>query len=63
MNAIAGFASEVTSFGKLVNARVDGLSVTTKVVKEKTITCIKATTTKKVTGVNPKCPSGFKIKA
>ncbi len=63
VNAIAGFASEVTSFGKLVNARVDGLSVTTKVVKEKTITCIKATTTKKVTGVNPKCPSGFKIKA
>ena len=63
VNAIAGFASEVTSFGKLVNARVDGLSVTTKVVKEKTITCIKATTTKKVTGVNPKCPGGFKIKA
>jgi len=27
-----------------------------------TITCIKAKVTKKVTGVNPKCPSGFKKK-
>ena len=27
-----------------------------------TITCIKGKTTKKVTGVNPKCPSGFKKK-
>jgi len=30
--------------------------------KKKTITCIKGKTTKKVTGTNPKCPSGFKIK-
>ena len=30
--------------------------------KKKTITCIKGKTTKKVSGVNPKCPSGFKIK-
>ena len=27
-----------------------------------TITCVKGKTTKKVTGVNPKCPSGFKKK-
>ena len=30
--------------------------------KKKTITCIKGKTTKKVTGTNPKCPSGFKLK-
>jgi hypothetical protein len=30
--------------------------------KKKTISCIKGKTTKKVTGVNPKCPSGFKLK-
>ncbi|MFM7338460.1 MAG: hypothetical protein ACKO2E_09335, partial [Actinomycetota bacterium] len=29
---------------------------------ETTITCVKGKTTKKVTGVNPKCPSGFKKK-
>jgi len=27
-----------------------------------TITCVKAKVTKKVTGVNPKCPSGYKKK-
>jgi len=30
--------------------------------KKTTITCVKGKTTKKVTGVNPKCPSGFKKK-
>jgi hypothetical protein len=30
--------------------------------KKKTISCVKGKTTKKVTGTNPKCPSGFKIK-
>lgn len=30
--------------------------------KKKTITCIKGKATKKVSGVNPKCPFGFKIK-
>ena len=29
---------------------------------KKTITCVKGKTTKKVSGVNPKCPSGFKLK-
>lgn len=33
-----------------------------KVTKKTTITCIKGKTTKKVTGVNPKCPSGYKKK-
>jgi hypothetical protein len=29
---------------------------------KKTITCIKGKTTKKVTGTNPKCPTGYKLK-
>ena len=31
-------------------------------VKSKTITCIKSKLTKKVTGINPKCPAGYKQK-
>ena len=34
----------------------------TTVAAKKTITCIKSKTTKKVTGTNPKCPTGYKIK-
>jgi hypothetical protein len=34
----------------------------TKVIVSKTITCIKGKTTKKLTGTNPKCPTGYKIK-
>ena len=33
-----------------------------KATTKTTITCIKGKTTKKVTGVNPKCPSGYKKK-
>jgi hypothetical protein len=41
-----------------------GTIVTPKpVVIKKTIVCVKGKTTKKVTGTNPKCPKGFKIKA
>ena len=29
---------------------------------KKTITCVKGKTTKKVTGTNPKCPAGYKLK-
>jgi hypothetical protein len=32
------------------------------VSNRKTITCVKGKSTKKVSGVNPKCPKGFKIK-
>jgi hypothetical protein len=32
------------------------------VVARKTITCVKGKSTKRVSGVNPKCPKGFKIK-
>jgi hypothetical protein len=38
-------------------------SPTKAVVKATTITCIKGKTTKKVTAVKPKCPSGYKKKA
>jgi hypothetical protein len=32
------------------------------VAKKTTITCVKGKSTKKVTAVKPKCPSGFKVK-
>ena len=34
----------------------------TAVAAKKTITCVKGKTTKKVTGTNPKCPAGYKLK-
>ena len=34
----------------------------TTVADKKTITCVKGKTTKKVTGTNPKCPAGYKLK-
>lgn len=34
----------------------------TAVAAKKTITCTKGKTTRKVTGTNPKCPTGFKLK-
>jgi hypothetical protein len=33
-----------------------------EIAVKKTITCIKGKTTKKITGVNSKCPKGFKKK-
>jgi hypothetical protein len=32
------------------------------VVKKTSITCVKGKTSKKVTAVNPKCPTGYKKK-
>ena len=32
------------------------------IVKKTTINCVKGKITKKVTGVKPKCPSGYKLK-
>jgi hypothetical protein len=41
-----------------------GSVVTPKpVVTKKTIVCVKGKTTKKVSGTNPKCPKGYKLKA
>jgi hypothetical protein len=40
-----------------------GAVVTPKpVVTKKTIVCVKGKTTKKVSGTNPKCPKGYKVK-
>jgi hypothetical protein len=40
-----------------------GSAVTPKpVITKKTIVCVKGKTTKKVSGTNPKCPKGYKIK-
>jgi len=40
-----------------------GTLITPKpVITKKTIVCIKGKTTKKVTGTNPKCPKGYKVK-
>jgi hypothetical protein len=40
-----------------------GTAVTPKpVVTKKTIVCVKGKTTKKVSGTNPKCPKGYKVK-
>jgi hypothetical protein len=40
-----------------------GLAVTPKpVLTKKTIVCVKGKTTKKVSGMNPKCPKGYKVK-
>ncbi len=41
-----------------------GTALTPKpVVTKKTIVCVKGKTTKKVSGTNPKCPKGYKLKA
>jgi hypothetical protein len=32
------------------------------VVTKKTIVCVKGKTTKKVSGISPKCPKGYKVK-
>jgi hypothetical protein len=41
-----------------------GTVVTPKtVVTKKTVVCVKGKTTKKVSGTNPKCPKGYKLKA
>ena len=45
-----------------ISVTVDILLTGTAVVSKKTITCIKGKTTKKVTGTNPKCPAGYKLK-
>ena len=46
-----------------VTITLTGTVVTPKpVVTKKTIVCVKGKTTKKVSGTNPKCPKGYKVK-
>ena len=66
--AVAGALGDVTytiKRGTISIKQSSGeVSITTGTSSSKktTITCIKAKVTKKVTGVNPKCPSGYKKK-
>jgi hypothetical protein len=47
-----------------VNINIVGapVVVSTPVIAKKAINCVKGKTTKKVSGLNPKCPKGFKVK-
>jgi hypothetical protein len=45
-----------------VSATENIVIVGSPVVARKTITCVKGKSTKRVSGVNPKCPKGFKIR-
>ncbi len=91
VDEISAFANQVTSYEKLVKAKLTSLEASDPVVvvkpiiaasptpkptvkttakptpkptvKLKTITCLKGTSVKKVTGTTPKCPTGYKIKA
>jgi hypothetical protein len=51
--------STLTPISATYNVMIAGTLTPTK----KTITCIKGKKTKKVSGVNPKCPKGFKVKS
>jgi hypothetical protein len=55
----AGTAS-LAPASAIANITVTGAVVV--VATKKTITCTKGKTTRKVTGTNPKCPTGFKLK-
>jgi len=56
-----GFGEEKIGFFKIGEFRVKPIAV--KSNSKITITCTKGKTTKTVTGTNPKCPSGYKVKA
>ena len=66
--AVAGALGDVTYTIKrgtiAIKQSSAEMSITTGTTtpKKTTITCVKGKTTKKVTGVSPKCPSGFKKK-
>lgn len=57
IEAAAAYAEEET--GEFMSA-IPALA--NEVARIKTITCVKAKTTKKVSGLSPKCPAGFKKK-
>ena len=47
---------------KLAQEKVAPKATVTVPAKKSTITCVKGKTSKKVTAVNPKCPTGYKKK-
>ena len=65
--AVAGALGDVTYTIKrgtiaIKQSSAEMSTTTGKTTAKTTITCVKGKTTKKVTGVSPKCPSGFKKK-
>jgi hypothetical protein len=54
--------AEGTTIFAPVSATVNILLTGTIVADKKTINCIKGKTVKKVTGINPRCPAGYKTK-
>ena len=59
--SVTANAAETNIFSP-VSATVNILLTGTTVVDKKTVNCIKGKATKKVTGINPRCPAGYKIK-
>ncbi len=56
--------STLASASASATITLTGTVVTPKpVLTKKTIVCVKSKTTKKVSGINPKCPKGYKLKA
>ena len=73
IEAISSFSDYVSSYHKLLDAKVSQIQAQYINVKQtpapmsafiakKTITCVKGSTSKKVTEVNPKCPTGYTLK-
>ena len=71
--AISSFSDYVSNYRKLLDAKISEIeakymnvsqTATPKATSgaKKTITCVKGSTTKKVTNVNPKCPTGYVLK-
>jgi hypothetical protein len=56
-----GFSSPTLKV-KLIQEKVVPKASTTVTPKKSSITCVKGKTSKKVTAVNPKCPTGYKKK-
>jgi len=68
---IESFQSEnaIPTYSPMPNPTASPLATPNKIqesnnanLSSKTITCIKGKLIKKITGINPKCPSGYKIK-
>jgi hypothetical protein len=58
VTATQGGTATFAPVSVIANIVITGSPVTAR----KTITCVKGKSTKRVSGVNPKCPKGFKIK-
>ena len=55
-------AAEMARAAEELKAKQDAEAAKAAESKKKTITCVKGKTSKKVTGVKPKCPAGYKLK-